>query len=221
MVLSWILPAHNESDSLRDLSYIRALLESGDQVIVSENGSRDDTLEILSGIQHPGFSLISHLEGGKGAALRRAAPLVTGDRLILLDIDLIGYALDIRRLALDSNPSSYVLPNRFHPRSHYQKSSMRFIASKLYLVLARSLRGIRAPDIQAGVKIGPRKGLVEAILSSRSNKWFIDTEIVEYIEKRDLHCIYPPIEIEDHHASSINILRDGWHLLFELVRYKR
>lgn len=96
-LISVAIPAYNESDNLDELwsrlaAVFDSLAESYDfEVVVCENGSRDDTFERLREIRNRDdrlriiqLSRNFHMEGGMLAALSR----VTGDACVIMSADL-------------------------------------------------------------------------------------------------------------------------------------
>lgn len=99
-MLSVIIPTLNEAVQLPGtLARVRAVLRPGDEIIVADGGSTDDTREIAS---RYGANVI-HSPRGRGTQLNAGADAATGDVLLFLHADthlpanaadLIGRALN-------------------------------------------------------------------------------------------------------------------------------
>ena len=99
-MLSVIIPTLNESAQLPDtLGRVRAVLCPGDEIIVADGGSTDDTCAIAAGL---GARVIHSLRG-RGTQMNIGAGAASGDILLFLHADthlppdaadLIGRALD-------------------------------------------------------------------------------------------------------------------------------
>ncbi|WP_408913960.1 glycosyltransferase [Brucella pseudogrignonensis] len=75
-------------------SYIREALESvvtqnvdNLEVVVVDDGSQDETLEIARGFERPGFKIISKPNGGPSSALNYGVSITNGEFIVLLSGD--------------------------------------------------------------------------------------------------------------------------------------
>ncbi len=98
MKLSILMPAYNEGGTVGvavkrvlDIRYPCDI-----ELIIVNDGSEDDTSEVLSGIDDPRVVIAEHsVNRGKGAAVRTAAAKATGDYVLVFDADLEYAAEDI------------------------------------------------------------------------------------------------------------------------------
>ena len=83
-MLSVIIPTLNESLQLPDtLKCARAVLHHGDEIIVADGGSTDDTREIAEGLG----ARVIHSPRGRGTQLNAGAKEAIGDILLFLHAD--------------------------------------------------------------------------------------------------------------------------------------
>ena len=98
MKLSILMPAYNEAATV-GIAVKRVLdirYPCDIEVVVVNDGSVDNTNEILAGIDDPRVLITEHrVNRGKGAAVRTAASLATGDYVLIFDADLEYSADDI------------------------------------------------------------------------------------------------------------------------------
>ena len=84
--LSIILPVLNEATSIRAcLGSLSGLREAGNEVIVVDGGSRDETLALAA----PLADRIIEATGGRGPQMNRGAEAATGDILLFLHADTL------------------------------------------------------------------------------------------------------------------------------------
>ena len=101
MKLSILIPAYNEEATvgvavkrLLDVRYPCDI-----ELVIVNDGSVDDTMDALSGIDDPRVAIAEHpVNRGKGAAVRTAAAKATGDYMLVFDADLEYSAEDILSL---------------------------------------------------------------------------------------------------------------------------
>jgi glycosyltransferase involved in cell wall biosynthesis len=99
--LSVLMPVFNEERTVA--SAIKRVLDvdypCAMELVVVDDGSRDTTASVLAGIEHSRLIRGEHLHNrGKGAAVRTAAALATGDYLVVCDADLEYTPEEIPRL---------------------------------------------------------------------------------------------------------------------------
>lgn len=91
MKLSILMPAYNEAATV-GLAIKRVLgvcYPCEVELVVVDDGSRDNTGEVLAAIEDPRLVTGRHpVNKGKGAAVRTAAAMATGDYLVVFDADL-------------------------------------------------------------------------------------------------------------------------------------
>ena len=90
--LSIIIPCYNEAATITELLARVARAETcglEKEVIVVNDGSTDETGQLLEGLRGNGIKVIHHERNrGKGAAIRTALSQVTGDIVLIQDADL-------------------------------------------------------------------------------------------------------------------------------------
>jgi glycosyltransferase involved in cell wall biosynthesis len=91
MKLSILMPVFNEERTLA--AAIKRVLDvqfpCEIELVVVDDGSRDGTSEVLDGVTDPRVVAHRHpLNRGKGAAIRTASEIATGDYMIICDADL-------------------------------------------------------------------------------------------------------------------------------------
>ena len=86
--LSVVMPAYNEASTIADIVHRVLALPLVGQLIVIDDASRDNTAEIVSGIDDPRLCLLRHERNqGKTAAVATGIAAVTGSVVIIQDAD--------------------------------------------------------------------------------------------------------------------------------------
>lgn len=101
MKLSILMPVYNEVSTVEQS--VRRVLEvaypCNVELVLVEDGSTDGTIEVLKGLDDPRLSIHYHERNrGKGAAIRTAASMASGDYMIICDADLEYLPTDIPAL---------------------------------------------------------------------------------------------------------------------------
>ena len=101
MKLSVIVPCYNEEKTVAALLKKVESVSVSKEVIVIDDGSTDNTREILKGFQYPPFKIIlKSANSGKGDSIREGLRHAQGDIIIIQDADLEYDPQDYIRLIL-------------------------------------------------------------------------------------------------------------------------
>ena len=89
MKLSIVIPVYNEAKTIKEVIRQVRSTPFDTEILVVDDGSTDETWEILQSYRDDGLKAIRHERNrGKGAALRTAFQQVSGDVVIVQDADL-------------------------------------------------------------------------------------------------------------------------------------
>lgn len=104
-----ILPTYNRARYiLETLGSIISQTRPVDRILIIDDGSTDNTLEVLKTINDSRITVISKPNGGKSSALNMAMPMMDTDYIWIADDDDIAYPNAMETLAgiLDANPDT-------------------------------------------------------------------------------------------------------------------
>jgi glycosyltransferase involved in cell wall biosynthesis len=159
MKLSILMPVYNEEDRIAD-----AVKQALDvqypveiEMVIVDDGSRDGTAEVLSGLGDARLRVINHPRNrGKGAAIRTAVDNATGDYMVILDADLEYDPQDIPKLlepVLDGR-ATVVYGNRTFG-SHSSFSFWYVMGNKAVTTAANMLYNCYLGDLETCFKLMP------------------------------------------------------------------
>lgn len=152
--LTIVLPAYNEEESLGVFlpELIRFCELHGFELIITNDGSTDDTAVVLSSFSSPRMRVISHkLNRGYGAAIKSGIRAATTEFVVTLDADGQHDPEDILKLKafMEESQADMVVGNRGGSGS----SVYRNFGKGLIRFIARLLLPVPVKDLNSGIKI--------------------------------------------------------------------
>jgi len=203
--VSIILPAHNEADSLSKLLPQLISLYPDFEIIVVNDGSNDDTEEV---VKNSTAQLISHpYRMGNGAAVKTGARAASGEVLVYMDADGQHSAEDIARLIAEMGKGfDMVVGARAH---RHHASFSRSMANKLYNWFASLMTGFRILDLTSGLRaVNARK--FRKFLYLLPNGFSYPTTITMAFFRSGFPVSYLAVEVKKRHGTSkIRLFKDG------------
>lgn len=224
--LSVVIPCYNEEDTVRELigrvrkaSYVK-------QIIVVDDGSRDQTRRLLEAenAEHGDLELVYH-EGnrGKGAALSTGFGCARGDVVIIQDADLEYDPGEYPRLIepircgqADVVYGSRFLgggPTRVHLFWHYVGNRMLTLVSNMFT-------NINLTDMETCYKAFRRDVLQGLTIKAR--RFGVEPELTAKIARKRLRIFEVPISYygRDYaHGKKIG-WRDAMSAFYHIVRFR-
>jgi dolichyl-phosphate beta-glucosyltransferase len=193
--------------------------------IVVIDGDDDGTADRLHAAHLTNCVVFTKTENtGKGDALRcgighTTAPLVA---LFDADLDIAPEFLKhgVRFLEQRSNYAGVVGSKR-HPDSVLVYPFLRRVLSRLYILLAKTLVGVRISDTQTGAKIFRGDILRTYTAQVEANGVAFDLELLARLESNGVEIAELPIRItQDLFGTSMSI-RGGFRAVLDLVHVRR
>ncbi|HHC19001.1 MAG TPA: glycosyltransferase [Euryarchaeota archaeon] len=227
-MLSIIIPHYNEESRIRRfhdkyfrlLDYLKSEVKDF-EIILEEDGSRDNTKELLREISSKDdhFVLLTHEERlGKGGGLISAFRASKGEYIILLDADFpvpfetIGEIYKKLKEGYD-----VVIPSRRHPESKTDIPLLRRVFSLGYNIFVRLLFKINIRDTQIGVK-GFRREVLEKCLPRYALGFSMDVEILVRAYRLGYKILEIPTRYRHGSEEHVNILRESYKMGKETIR---
>lgn len=211
---SLVIPAKNESASLKHLLPALRDRYDGIEIIVVDDGSTDNTAQIC---HDNGVVLVQHpYSKGNGAAVKNGALKATGEYLIMLDADGQHRPEDIQPV-MDNLIQGYDMVVGCRNFSS-QASLARGIANSIYNWFASSVTGHTIKDLTSGLR-GVKKAQFLRFLPLLPNGFSYPSTITMAFFRSSLDVHYVPIKAERRIGQShIQPVRDG--IRFLLIIFK-
>ena len=199
MKLSILIPAYNEAATvgvavkrLLDIRYPCDI-----ELVIVNDGSVDNTMDVLSSIDDPRVVITEHpVNRGKGAAVRTAASLASGDYMLVFDADLEYSAEDILSLLspLQRGDAEVVYGVRTFGASTAH-SFWFVIGNRVNTFTANALFNTWISDLHTCLKLLPLAMFRE--LPVKENGFGLDTELTAMLLARGVR----PYEVPIHYKA--------------------
>src|SRR5262245_56467865 len=220
--LSILMPVYNEETLIAtavkqalDVSYPCEI-----ELVVVDDGSKDQTPEILAGLADSRLNVILHERNqGKGAAVQTAAAAATGDYMVILDADLEYDPQDIPRLlepVLDGRAKVVYGSRTFGSHSAY--SFWYVMGNKGVTTVANVLYNCYISDLETCFKLMPVP--LFRSLGIHSAGFGMEAEITGKLLRRRLRPFEVPISYRARSREEGKKItwRDGVEALWILTR---
>lgn len=231
--LSIIIPVYNEegllATAITDLTTRLAEIPLVWEVVITENGSRDSTLEIANELAAKirNVRVLHTPEPNYGLALRRGIEDARGaicicDEIDICDVNFYREAIDI----LSTGQAEMVIGSKRHPKARDKRPALRRFATWVLNLMLRIVVGFKGTDTH-GLKAFSREALLPVIDLCIVEKDLFASEFVIRAERYGTHIVEIPVHIAEKRPPSINlfkrvpnVLRNLWRL-FLVIRLGR
>jgi len=227
MRLSVIVPVYNEVSSvLAVVERVRNCGVADLEVLVVDDCSTDGTAEKLKELSDkPSVRVIRHSSNmGKGAAIRTAQKLVTGDVVVIQDADLeydpaqFPKMLDVMVRRGENDKVDAVFGSRYcHTRNG--DTFLHWFGNKFFTVLSNLFSGYRLTDMETCYKM-IRSDIFKA-MTLECNKFGFEPEIVAKLSKRGCKIAEVPIAYcpRSYDAGKKIGFLDGMAAVWHILKY--
>jgi glycosyltransferase involved in cell wall biosynthesis len=222
--ISIVIPIYNEEAILHSsVVDLRERLEPFGwhyEIVLAENGSRDQTLVIAAELAHkyPEVRFFSHGEPNYGGALRHGIERARGEIVLCDEIDLCD--TDFHRRAvemLETNKFDMVIGSKLSPGARDDRPFARHAASHLYNGLLRAMLGFQGTDTH-GLKAFWREPLLPIARACVVEKDVFASEFVIRAYREGLRVREIPVRILEKRAPAINLTRRVPNVLKSLAK---
>lgn len=224
--LSIIIPAHNEANRLpRTLEQVFAYLKSQDyssEVVVVENGSSDNTLELATQFikEYSNLVVVQEHQKGKGNAIRRGMLVARGEYRFICDADLSMPIEDLAKfLPPNLNDFDIAIGSREAPGAiRYNEPPYRHIGGRAINLAIRFLilPGLR--DTQCGFKCFRAETATQLFEQQTLMGWSFDIELLYLARRKKLRIREIPIHWYFDAGSKVSAVRDALRMISDIFR---
>ncbi|RSM64016.1 dolichyl-phosphate beta-glucosyltransferase [Kibdelosporangium aridum] len=228
--LTYIVPAHNSTatieGTLKELQ--DRLAGTNSEIVVVENGSRDNTLELLHKIeadwQTTGVQLrVTSSKKGLGNALRKGIEESRGERVFFGADDLpFGFDDLDKAEKIDHRQHKMVIGSKAHPESEVGRGVLRAILTWGFLTLRFIVLGMRTRDPQGTFAIDGE--WVRSVGPQLTEEGFLlTTELTYLAERSGIKTIEVPVRLRESHAAHGSRIRisDVWKMGLGLITVRK
>lgn len=215
-VLSLIIPVYNEEARIpKNIGEIFSFLKTftlNTEVIFVNDGSTDDTLEILKDRQKEfDFKIESYEENqGKGYAIRQGVFSITGDWMAFFDIDLATPIAELKKLPeLFGEGDKIIIGNRNLSGSLIKRkeSPTRVFLGGGFTLISRIFVP-KITDFTCGFKCFESSVAKKLFSVAKINRWGFDTELLFLARLYGYSIKQIPVSWKHDDDSRVRVLRD-------------
>jgi len=217
MKVSVIIPTYNEIDNIKKVLEIVEKVNVEKEIIVVDDLSNDGTREFIR--RRKGIMTIYHDENlGKGAAIRSALEIASGDFVIIQDADLEYSPDEYPKLLepLQKNQTRIVYGSRFLGKGDFLRTS--YYANRFLTLLTNLLFGNHLTDMETCYKVMRTEILKNLHLVS--SRFEIEPEITCKVLKKKEKIIEVPITYRGRRKGKKIGMRDGIQAIWNIVKWK-
>jgi len=230
-LLSVIIPIYNEERSAEEI--LRRVFEVPveKEVIIVNDCSQDRTKAILEQAEKTfipsryvkNLRIVNKTKNeGKGAAIRTAVPLATGDIVIIQDADLEVDPAEYPKLLepFEKYGADIVFGSRFQMAGVRRVfKTHRYLANRFLTVFSNILSGMYITDMETCYKVFKREIIQSFEL--KSNRFGIEPELTAYAAKSGRVVYEVPISYNPRSTEQGKKIKwwDGVKAIFAIIRF--
>lgn len=227
MKITIIIPAFNEEKTISILIQKILKLNLLKQIIIVDDGSTDNTLQIINKYKQEIDTICIHKKNlGKGAAIKTASKYIDGDIVLIQDADLEYDPSDYFDLIepIKNNKSDVVYGSRVLGKERYFQvnfiSFMRTFANHVLTIISNILNNQKLTDAHTCYKVF-RSNIFNELELEESGFSFCP-EVTTKLSKKKISITEVPIKYEGRNLQQGKKIRftDAIIALRTLIKYR-
>ena len=230
MNYSIIIPAYNESGRLRptldEVLRYAAARQWDVEVLVVDDGSRDDTAEIIREYSrsHPQVRLVQNPGNrGKGYSVCNGMLHAQGDIRLFSDADLSSPIAEAEKLFAAIDAGADIAIGSRWLRAELQKERQpiyRQLLGRIFNLLLRVVLGLHFKDTQCGFKAFRAKAASRVFPLQKIQRWGFDPEILFLARKMGFQTVEIPVAWAHSEGTRLHPFRDGFHMFWDVIHIR-
>ncbi|GAB4496293.1 MAG: glycosyltransferase family 2 protein [Anaerolineales bacterium] len=225
--LSIIIPAYNEAQRLPNtLGQALKFIEQQpytSEIVVVENGSRDNTLQIAQNFaaQYPQVRVLHNAQPGKGRAVQTGMLAAHGEYRFMADADLSMPIEQVNRFLPPNSSAPIVIGSREAPGAvRYNEPAYRHWGGRFINLVIRALALPGLRDTQCGFKCF-RADVARDLFSVQTIMgWAFDVEILYIARLRGYEIHELAIPWYFNPESKLNVVRDALRMMRDIAEIR-
>ena len=230
ILISVVIPAYDEEENLKPtLEEISGYFEKRQyeyEVIIVDDGSRDDTIKIAFSCADlfKNFKVLPNdINRGKGYSIRKGIMEAAGKYALFMDADNSTSIYEFDKfLPCFKEGYDVVIASRRLKGSLVTESqpALRIVMGQFYIFLSRVILNLSVRDFNCGFKAYTNNSAKTLFAKQLMNDWSFDTEVLFLIKKYGFKIKEAPVKWVHKSTSKVKPLRDGIRSFLSLVKIK-
>lgn len=226
-VLSIVIPAYNEAGrilpTLAAMAVAVSSLTLNWELIVSDDGSRDETVALIESLGWQNLRVLRHANTGKGGAVKRGVLAARGEMILFADADNSTPIEEVARLMAELGRGHGIAIGSRAAEGAVEenKSRLRHLVSSILRGVVRVVSGVQVKDTQCGFKLFSRQAALELFSKQQVSGFSFDLELLYLARKFNVKVAEVPVRWYDAPGSKVNPVSDSLKFLRDLVRIRR
>ena len=231
MTYSFVIPAYNESARIRPTldEVLRYTAEKGwaAEIIVVDDGSRDDTPDIIRqyAAKHANIKLVQNPGNcGKGFSVRNGMLHASGDLCLFTDADLSSPIAEAQKLFDAIGGGADVAFGSRWLRAELQTERQplyRQLLGRIFNLALRVFLGLHYADTQCGFKAFRRDAAQRIFPLQKIERWGFDPEILFLARRFGFKVVEVPVHWAHSEGTRLHPFRDGMRMFVDVLHIRR
>jgi glycosyltransferase involved in cell wall biosynthesis/tetratricopeptide (TPR) repeat protein len=233
-LLSLIIPCYNESARveimLQGLADFNNLWQGAYEVIVVDDGSKDDTVQKIYDTVEKQYAFLKDklvvekmpANGGKGGALKLGVSVAKGDYILTLDADMSTKPTELinwekKKKNLFSGERIVYIASRKHEEGEVKSLKSRRLIGGVFNTIVQIFTTLNLRDTQCGFKLYPRDVAHFLFGNMQSTGWAHDVELLYQADLNGIGITEMPVNWVNMPDSKVNVIKDSMLMFIGVI----